>query len=126
MSSLPAIRMTHGSEKRVRNRHLTVRLSDDERAAIDQAAGAAGLMPGSYARQVMLGGPAPRPVRKSPVERQELVRLLGQLGHIGGNLNQIAKSLNTGVTVYEAEVAAALQAVIDMRDAVMRALGREP
>ena len=118
--------MSQGSEKRVRNRHLTIRLSDDERAAIDQAAEAAGLMPGSYARQVMLGGPAPRPVHKSPIERRELVRLLGALGHIGGNLNQIAKSLNTGVVVYEVEIAAALRAVLEMRDAVMRALGREP
>ncbi len=118
--------MTHGSEKRVRNRHLTIRLDAEERAIIDAAAEEARLTAGSYARQVMLGGPAPRPVHKSPVERQELVRLLGQLGHIGGNVNQIAKSLNTGVTVYEAEVAAALKAVIDMRDAVMRALGREP
>ncbi|MGD0867790.1 MAG: plasmid mobilization relaxosome protein MobC [Rhizomicrobium sp.] len=124
--SLSVLCMTHGSEKRVRNRHLTVRLSDEERAAIDQAAEAAGLMPGSYARQVMLGGPAPRPVHKSPVERQELVRLLGQLGHIGGNLNQIAKSLNTGVVVYESEIGAALRAVTAMRDAVMLALGREP
>jgi len=118
--------MTHGSEKRARKRHLTVRLTDDERAAIDLAAEAAGLMPGSYARQVMLGGPAPRAVRKSPVERRELVRLLGELGKIGSNLNQIAKSLNTGVVVYEVEIAVALRAVMDMRDAVMLALGREP
>jgi hypothetical protein len=118
--------MTHGSEKRVRNRHLTIRLDEDERAIIDAAAEEARLTAGSYARQVLLGGPAPRPVHKSPVERQELVRLLGQLGHIGGNINQIAKSQNTGVTVYESEIVAALRAVTDMRDAIMLALGREP
>ena len=58
-----ALSMTHGSEKRVRNTHLTIRLSADERAAIDEAAERAGLMPGSYARNTLLGAPAPRQVR---------------------------------------------------------------
>jgi len=118
--------MTHGSEKRVRNRHLTVRLSEDERAAIDEAAERAGLMPGSYARQVLLGAPAPRQVRRPPVERRELARLLGAVGHIGGNLNQLAKSANAGVVVYEGEVASAARALVEMRDALLQALGREP
>lgn len=118
--------MSHGSEKRVRKAHLTIRLSPEERALLDEAAGKAGLTTGSYARERALGAPAPRAVRRAPVERKELVRLLGELGKIGSNLNQIAKSLNTGVLVYETEVAAAQQAVVEMRDAVMRALGHEP
>ncbi len=118
--------MSHGSEKRVRNRHLTVRLSDDERAAVDAAAERAGLTPGSYARQALLGGPAPRQVRRPPVERKELARLLGEIGHIGGNLNQLAKDKNSGVLVYEGESAAAYRAILEMRDAVLKALGRAP
>jgi hypothetical protein len=118
--------MSHGSEKRVRNAHLTIRLSAEERAAIDEAAERAGLMPGSFARQALLGGPVPRPVRKPPAERRELVRLLGELGKIGGNLNQIAKSLNTGVLVYESEIGAALRGLMELRDAILKALGREP
>jgi hypothetical protein len=118
--------MTHGSEKRVRNRHLTVRLSDDERAAIDEAAERAGLMPGSYARQALLGGPAPRQVRRPPVERKELARLLGEIGHIGGNLNQLAKAVNTGVLVYTGEIDAALHGLAEMRDAILKTLGRAP
>ena len=43
--------MTHGSETRVRTQHLTIRLSPEERAAIDLAADRAGLTQGSYARQ---------------------------------------------------------------------------
>ena len=100
---------SHGSETRVRNRHLTVRLSDDERAAVDAAAERAGLMPGSFARQALLGGPVPRQVRRPPVERKELARLLGELGKIGGNLNQLAKAANTGVLVYTGEIDAALR-----------------
>jgi len=123
---MPGCAMTHGSEKRVRNRHLTVRLSDDERAAVDASAERAGLTPGSYARQALLGGPAPRQVRRPPVERKELARLLGELGKIGGNLNQLAKAANSGVTVYEGESDAAYRAIIEMRDAVLKALGRVP
>ncbi|MBI3677357.1 MAG: plasmid mobilization relaxosome protein MobC [Proteobacteria bacterium] len=118
--------MTHGSEKRVRNRHLTVRLSPDERAAIDEAAERAGLMPGSYARNTLLGAPAPRQVRRPAVERRELARLLGELGKIGGNLNQLAKDKNSGVIVYEGEINAAYRAILEMRDAVLKSLGREP
>ena len=75
--------MSHGSETRVRNKHLTIRLSPAERAAIDQAADRSGLTSGSYARQVMLGAPTPRQVRRPPVERRELARLLGEIGHVG-------------------------------------------
>jgi hypothetical protein len=116
--------MTHGSEKRVRNRHLTVRLSEDERATIDEAAERAGLMPGSYARETLLGRPAPRQVRRPAVERRELARLLGQIGHIGGNLNQLAKAANQNLLVHDGEIAAALRGLAEVREAILHALGR--
>ncbi len=116
--------MSHGTEKRVRNRHLTIRLSDEERAAIDAAAERAGLMPGSFARQVLLGAPAPRQVRRPPVEKRELARLLGELGRIGGNINQIARSLNAGVMVFTGEIDTALGGLREMRAAILKALGR--
>lgn len=118
--------MTSGTEKRVRHRHLTVRFSDDEREAIDLAAERAGLTPGSYARQTLLGAPTPRQVRRPPVERRELARLLGEIGHIGGNLNQLAKSANQGITLYEEEVMRCLRSLTEVRDAILTALGREP
>jgi hypothetical protein len=117
--------MTHGTEKRLRDRILTLRLTGDERAAIDAAAEDAGLMVGSYVRQTLLGAPAPRAVSRKPADRRELARILGQLGHIGGNLNQIAKDKNTGAVVYEGEIALAARAVVEMRDAVLRAMGHE-
>ncbi|HEY2068133.1 MAG TPA: plasmid mobilization relaxosome protein MobC [Rhizomicrobium sp.] len=116
--------MSHGSEKRVRDHILTVRLSAEERAVIEDAAEKAGLAVGSYARQAMLGAPAPRQVRRLPVERKELARLLGELGHIGANLNQLAKAANTGVVVYESEIGTALRALAEVRDAILKALGR--
>jgi len=118
--------MSHGSEKRVRTAHLTVRLSPEERAAIDEAADRAGLTPGSYARQVILGAPAPRQVRRPPVERRELARLLGLFGNIGSNLNQIARAFNSGDEIDTVDLTRELIGLKAARDAVMKALGREP
>jgi hypothetical protein len=118
--------MSSGTEKRVRDRVLPIRLSAEERAAVDEAAEQAGLVTSSYARQVLLGAPAPRQVRRPPVERRELARMLGELGKIGGNLNQLARAANTGVFVDERALDDALAGVAAMRDAVLLALGREP
>jgi Bacterial mobilisation protein (MobC) len=118
--------MSHGTEKRVRKRILPIRLSDEEHAVIDKAAERAGLVVSSYARQALLGAPVPRQVRRPAVERRELVRLLGELGHIGGNLNQLAKAANSGTIVYGGEIDAALRGLAEARDAILKALGREP
>lgn len=118
--------MSAGSEKRLRNRHLTVRLTEDERAAIDAAAERAGLMTGSYARQKLLGGPAPRQVRRPPVERRELARLLGEVGKIGSNLNQLARAANQGSYVRGVEIETALAGLDDVRAAILSTLGRSP
>jgi hypothetical protein len=117
--------MTSGTEKRVRDGVLPVRLSAEERAIVEAAADVAGLTISSYARQAMLGGPAPRAVSRKPADRRELARILGQLGHIGGNLNQLAKDKNTGLVVHDGEIAAAAQAVVEMRNAILKAMGHE-
>ncbi len=118
--------MTSGSDQRVRTKHITIRLTPEERAAIDSAAERAGLTSGSYARQVMLGAPAPRQVRRPPVERRELAKLLGGLGRVGGNLNQLAHRANAGMPAERGALMSALDDLRAMRDAVLTALGREP
>jgi hypothetical protein len=118
--------MTHGSERRKRNDHITVRLTAEERAIIETGANAADLTPSSYARHKLLGGPQPRSVPKRVLDRMVLSRLLGQLGKIGSNLNQIARASNSGITVYEAEVLGALDELDTARTALLRELGREP
>jgi hypothetical protein len=118
--------MTSGSEKRKRDTHLTIRLTPEERAQIEAASEAASLTPGSYARNVLLGAPAPRQVRRPPVERRELARLLGELGKIGSNLNQLAKESNQGEPPYKREVLAVLGLLVRVCDAILIALGRSP
>jgi hypothetical protein len=117
--------MSHGSETRVRSKHLTIRLSPDERERIDLAAERAGLTAGSYARQVLLGAPQPRQVRRPPIERRELARLLGEVGHVGGNLNQIARDMNFGRGVDARELKQELHGLGLVRDAILKALGRD-
>lgn len=119
--------MTSGSDKRIRQQHLPpVRVSADEFAAISAAAESAGLALSSYIRQVLLGMPVARQVRRKPADHRELARILGALGHIGANLNQLAKASNSGVLLYAGEVGPAAAAVVEMRDALMAALGHEP
>lgn len=118
--------MTSGTEKRQRDATLTIRLTPEERAAIDAAADRAGLTAGSHARQVLLGAPAPRQVRRPPVERKELARLLGELGKVGSNLNQLARETNEGEPPHYQEVLAVLASLLPVRDAILIALGREP
>lgn len=118
--------MSSGTEKRARSTHLTIRLSPDERAAIVSAAERAGITLGSYARQVILDAPPPRQARRPPIERRELARLLGELGKIGSNINQLAKSTNQGLTVYQNEILVALGGLKVVREAILAALGREP
>ena len=118
--------MSHGSENRARTAHLTIRLTPDERASIDQDAERAGLTAGSFVRQVLLGAPAPRQVRRPPVERRELVRLLGALGHVGGNLHQLAHMANSLFPIDRPALLEALNGLAAVRDAILRALGRAP
>jgi len=118
--------MSSGTEKRARTANLTIRFTPEERAAVDEAAVRAGLTAGSHARAVLLGAPAPRQVRRPTVERRELARLLGQLGHVGGNLNQLAKAANSGAIPCAKDIQEALAGLTDLRREILLALGREP
>jgi hypothetical protein len=121
-----ALPMSHGSEKRKRDTHLTIRLTKAERADIKAKADRKGLTEGSYARDVLLDAPAPRQVRRPPIERRELARLLGELGKVGSNINQLAKASNQGVLLYASELAPGVKALEDMRGELLAALGRAP
>jgi Bacterial mobilisation protein (MobC) len=118
--------MTPKKEKLRRTSHITIRLSADERIALDEASARAGLMTGSYVRQRIFDGPTPRQVRRPQVEREELARILGELGKIGSNLNQLAKASNSGVAVYHHEILVVLGGLKVMKDTVITAMGREP
>ena len=93
---------------------------------LDQAAERSGFTTGSYAREVLLGAPAPRQVRRPPIERRELARLLGEIGHVGGNINQIARDMNFGRGVDSRDLKQELHGLGLVREAILKALGRDP
>jgi hypothetical protein len=105
---------------------ISVRCTAQERTKIDDAATEAGLSVGAYLRSLALGKAGPRAVRRPPIERKELARLLGHLGKVGSNLNQLAHAYNRGERVPAlAELTAMRKEVEEIRDALMAALGRD-
>ncbi len=116
-----------GSETRQRQRLLQIRVSDSEFDAIAKMAERSELTVPSYARQIILDTPPPRARRKPSVDTEQVARLLGELGKVGSNLNQIAHHLNAGTAGAGSNtIASAIADVSAMRDACMKALGRKP
>ena len=114
-----------GSETRKRTIAVTTRYDLDEFAELDNAASKAGLTRASYQRVQSLSHPKTRSTRRAPIERELLARLLGQIGKIGSNLNQIARDANLGLGV-RAELASVLGELRNLIPPLMRALGRAP
>jgi hypothetical protein len=116
-----------GSDKRRRTARVQFRVDMDELAALEKAASEARLTLGSYSRKILLGAPPARARRKASPDAIALARLLGELGKVGSNINQIAYFYNAGRRgdVEREELHAALHAVQDLRDEIMRALKPE-
>ena len=109
-----------------KNSFISVRCTAEERSKIDEAARQAGLSIGAYLRSLALGSAGPRAVRRPPIERKELARLLGHLGKVGSNLNQLAYAYNRERRIPGlAELTTMRQQVGELRDALMKALGRD-
>ena len=102
---------------------FSMRLSDDERTEIERRASIAGLSIAGYCKSVILNKPPPRKSRRASIDQIELSRLLGELGRVGSNLNQIARQLNMGASVEVPEVQEALNDLAETRAAIMTALG---
>jgi hypothetical protein len=123
-----------GSETRQRKAAKLTRYLPDELAEIEEAASRAGVTFSSFVRAASLtaarGGPKGvslpvRSVRRPPVERELLARLLGQLGKVGSNVNQIARAANRKQND-ETEIAETMQAVREAAQAIMKAMGQQP
>jgi hypothetical protein len=68
----------------------------------------------------------PRAVRRPPVERKELARLLGHLGKVGSNINQLAYAYNRDRLLPGfAELVAMRREIGEMRAALIKALGHD-
>jgi len=118
--------MTSGSDKRQRGETVTVRLTKDERAALETLSSRSGMAAGAFMRAAAFGDAGPRARRRPTADHRTLRQLLGECGRIGNNINQIARRLNQGETVSLPEIKEALAAYRLIRDAIFTALGMKP
>jgi hypothetical protein len=114
-----------GSETRKKTHLVTSRYDAEEFAELEEAASRTGLTRASYQRVQSLSKPKTRSTRRAPIERELLAKVLGQLGKIGSNLNQIARDAHLEREV-QSEVVAALPTLRALVPLLMTALGQEP
>jgi hypothetical protein len=105
---------------------LTYKLRPEEVARLRELAEAAGIGPSTYAAETVrraIGTARRRPLPRRRDELAEAVRVAtGQLGRLGNNLNQIARSLNSGGPV-DGTALTSIRAGLEAIDARLAALG---
>jgi hypothetical protein len=108
-----------------KSRIVPIRFTPEQYERLSEKANRSGMAIGAAAREILLGEAGPRAVKRPPVEKMELARLLGAIGKLGSNVNQIARALNEGRDAPSRDDLAQMRADITlMRTAVMAALGR--
>jgi hypothetical protein len=108
-----------------KGRKFTIRLTDVMYESLEQDAVKAGLSVSEYARELLLNN---RPVVKHEIvfDSEELLHVLGDMGKIGSNLNQIAHHLNGGggwSANLKSEVLQGVIAIYKIRDMVKEMAG---
>jgi hypothetical protein len=117
--------MASGSETRQRTRRSSLRYTTDEFNRISAKADRAGLGFAAFVRASALDGDAgPRAQRRPPADHVALRQILGHIGRIGNNINQIARALNAGEQASLQDLPEALHAYVDVKKAIFEALGK--
>ncbi len=106
-----------------RSELLQVRMTPSEMAQLRDHAARGGLGVSAHARQVLVQAPPPRRRPTPSLETDLLAQTLRELGKLGSNVNQIARRLNMDMAVPPREVIEAMTAVLEVRSAVLQALG---
>jgi hypothetical protein len=109
-----------GSQKRQRNRNISVPVDSAEFLSIESKARTAGMSRAAFIRACALGAPGPRARRSPSIELEALAQATAALNKAGSNLNQIARILNAGGSVGLAH--SSFAALSDTRAAVIRIL----
>ena len=117
-----------GSETRRRPHLIPIRVSEGERAELARRADATGISIAAFIRERALDTPPPRMRPRPKVEIMYLARLLGQIGKMGSNLNQVAKWANADRKFSEADLRVITrldEELRDLRGETIKAMGRE-
>ncbi len=117
-----------GGRKRAadtKEKFIAERCTLDDHAFIGETAAQAGMSIGAFLRTLALGTAGARAVKRPLIEREQLARLLGEIGKLGSNVNQIARWANTDRAPPSfAEIVKMREDIAAMRAEVMKALDR--
>jgi len=109
-----------------KSERVTLRLSPADAERL-RAAAAADDCSVSECVRARVASRRPRPRRSATLtERAELARILGELGKIGSNVNQVAKRANEGGPVDWDTLAGVRDELEEMRDAILPVLPERP
>jgi hypothetical protein len=108
-----------------KGKFIAVRCTEADREFIAGTAAQAGMSIGAFLRTIALGTAGARAVKRPRIERELLAKLLGEIGKLGSNVNQIAKWANTDRSAPSfAEIVNMREDIATMRADVMKALDR--
>ena len=108
-----------------RTARFDVRCTPAFRTKVLADAAAAGLSLSAFVCAQLGGGPGPRAHRNPGPEAVLLAKVLAEMGKSGSNLNQIARLGNVGEEIDGAELATVLADLATVREAILKALGRD-
>jgi hypothetical protein len=104
---------------------IALRCTDDDRAFLEESASQAGLSVGAFLRTIAFGTAGARAVKRPHIERAQLAQLLGEIGKLGSNVNQIARWANTDRRAPDPRVLVMMQSdIAAMRAVVVKAFDR--
>ena len=89
---------------------VTLRLTDAEHERLCATAQSLGVSKAGYVKSLVFGRPIPKVSRRPKAIPADLRQILGLLGKLGSNANQIARARNVG-EVTDGEAARTLQSV---------------
>ena len=118
-------RRKSGSETRQKGRVITVRVSEGDYQAINENASGAGLTVGTYIRDCVLQAPQTARRRRPLADVAALSTLHAQMRRVGGNLNQIARGVNTGEEKAVTDLPDTLAELQQLMQRVRRDMGLE-
>ncbi|MGE3622795.1 MAG: hypothetical protein AB7H77_02820 [Bdellovibrionales bacterium] len=110
-----------GSENRHRRHVIQTRLSDEEAALVRARAERAGISLSALTRHALLGTPPLRASRRPSIDRQEVCRMIAELGAVAQALRDAAAARDD---VPAAIIEAAHRDIADMCHACFQALER--
>ncbi|MGB7416262.1 MAG: plasmid mobilization relaxosome protein MobC [Thermosynechococcaceae cyanobacterium] len=104
---------------------IPFRVTPKELEQLDEDAQRSGRTRSDYIRKMLLNAPKPRQYRRPAGNEKLLASLIGHIGKLGSNINQIARNTNAGQSADTAYLQEGIVALREMKSDLKRALGRQ-